>query len=146
MTRYLMYLVLGATVTFGLAATRCGAEDAQSTHTSATGQPGNKADPPIVVDRPSVSDSVSSPVEIAGTANVFEANVTVRILDHTGAELARNFTTATCGTGCRGTFSIRLAYRSPTAQNGTIVVSDDDADGDGTPQHMVTIPVQLAPS
>jgi hypothetical protein len=145
MTRYLMYLMLGATLTFGFAATRCGAENAQSTHPSATGEPGN-LDPPIVVDRPSVSDSVSSPVEIAGTANVFEANVTVRILDHTGAELARTFTTATCGTGCRGTFSMRLAYRSPTAQSGTIVVSDDDADGDGTPQHMVTIPVRLAQS
>jgi hypothetical protein len=101
---------------------------------------------PIVVDRPAIDDAVSSPVTISGSANVFEANVTVRILDRTGAELARDFTTATCGTGCRGTFSMKLAYRSPVAQDGTIVVSDDDADGNGTPQHSVSIPVQLAQS
>ena len=37
-----------------------------------------------------------------------------------------------------------LPYRSATEQAGTIVVSDDDADGDGRPQHSVAIPVRLA--
>jgi immunoglobulin-like protein involved in spore germination len=149
MKRYITYLFLGVALTLGLASTSCGEERAQSTRPvnrveSGTAVPADG--PLIVVEHPSPSESVSSPVEVSGTANVFEANVTVRILDHNGAQLARDFTTATCGTGCRGTFSIRLAYRSPTAQSGTIVVSDDDADGDGTPQHSVTIPVQLAQS
>jgi hypothetical protein len=143
MKRAVLYLALGLAVAVGLASTSCGAgHDAMSDPPVVT--PADE--PPIVVDRPAVSDSVSSPVTISGTANVYEANVTVRILDHTGAELARDFTTATCGTGCRGTFATKLAYRSPAAQNGTIVVSDDDADGDGQPQHSVTIPVRLEQS
>ena len=141
MKRVVLYLALGVAVAFGLASTSCGADHGAMSEPPVVTPSG---EPPIVVDRPSVSDTVSSPVEIAGTANVFEANVTVRILDDTGAELARDFTTATCGTGCRGTFSIRLPYRSAVAQNGTIVVSDDDADGDGRPQHSVAIPVRLA--
>jgi Immunoglobulin-like domain of bacterial spore germination len=144
MKRAVLYLALGLAVAVGLASTSCGAaHDAMSDPPVV---PPAANEPPIVVDRPAVSDSVASPVTISGTANVYEANVTVRILDHTGAQLARDFTTATCGTGCRGTFAMKLAYRSPVAQNGTIVVSDDDADGDGQPQHSVTIPVWLEQS
>jgi hypothetical protein len=144
MKRATLYLLLGLAVTLGLASTSCGGgKDAMSDAPVVT--PANDA-PPIVVDRPAVSDDVTSPVTISGTSNVFEANVTVRILDQDGAELARDFTTATCGSGCRGTFSTQLAYHSGIAQTGTVVVSDDDADGDGHPQHSVSIPVRLARS
>lgn len=115
-------------------------------------QPVGRADyeellPPILVESPPLfGRRVSSPVELHGTANVFEANVTVRILGRDGQELARTFTTATCGTGCRGDFSVRLPYRSPADQPGTVVLADDDADGDGTPAHEVRIPVLLSQS
>jgi hypothetical protein len=145
MKRFVMYLLLGTAVVIGLASTSCGEQQAESVGDPGTTTTAISAEP-IVVERPARSESVSSPVEIAGTANVFEANVTVQILDENGTELARDFTTATCGTGCRGNFSIRLAYRSPKEQSGTIVVSDDDADGDGSPSHSVSIPVQLAQS
>jgi hypothetical protein len=152
MKRYVTHLFAAAGLAAVLAASACGGESGQSAagSTQATSTPTptgtGQESPLIVVEHPSRSETVSSPVEISGTANVFEANVTVRILDSQGAELAHDFTTATCGTGCRGTFSIRLPYRSPTAQNGTIVVSDDDADGNGHPQHVVTLPVRLAQS
>lgn len=101
--------------------------------------------PPISVDSPPLlGRRVSSPLEVSGTANVFEANVTVRLLDRNGRELERRFTTATCGTGCRGDFSISLPYQSPTEQPGTLVLSDDDADGNGSPQFEVRIPVTLS--
>lgn len=103
--------------------------------------------PPILVESPPLfGRRVSSPVELHGTANVFEANVTVRILGRDGEELAQTFTTASCGTGCRGDFSVRLPYRSPADQPGTVVLADDDADGDGTPAHEVRIPVLLSRS
>ncbi len=88
---------------------------------------------------------VSSPVTVAGTANVFEANVTVIVLDAAGDELARDFTTASCGTGCRGDYSIELPFTVTEEQDGTIVVQDDDAAGTGTPPHLVEVPVTLAP-
>lgn len=101
--------------------------------------------PVIVVETPRPGDEVSSPVTVSGTANVFEANVTVLILDAAGNEIAHTFTTATCGTGCRGDFSVDVEYDVDSAQQGTIVVQDDDAAGTGTPPHQVHIPVLLAP-
>jgi len=100
--------------------------------------------PVIVVEAPQPG-AVSSPVTVSGTANVFEANVTVVILDADGNELARTFTTATCGTGCRGDFSVDVEYEVDNPQRGTIVVQDDDAAGTGTPPHQVHIPVLLQP-
>ena len=55
----------------------------------------------IVVSDPVLGQRVSSPVTVAGTANVFEATVTLRLLDASGREIATRFTTATCGSGCR---------------------------------------------
>jgi hypothetical protein len=101
--------------------------------------------PVIVVESPARGERVSSPVTVSGNANVFEANVTVVILDAAGNELARTFTTATCGTGCRGDFSVAVPFEVDEAQAGTILVHDDDAAGTGTPPHQVRIPVVLAP-
>ncbi|MGI8606482.1 MAG: Gmad2 immunoglobulin-like domain-containing protein [Gaiellaceae bacterium] len=102
--------------------------------------------PVILVEHPSIGQRVESGITVSGSANVFEANVTVRVLDAGGTELARDFTTATCGTGCRGTFSIDMNFEVSHEQAGTIVISDDDAAGTGTPPHEVRIPVTLMPS
>ncbi len=100
---------------------------------------------PIVVTTPVEGQPVGNPVQVSGTANVFEANVTVVVLDAAGKEVGRTFTTATCGTGCRGTFSVAVAYRVSRQQSGTILVQDDDAAGTGRPPHEVGIPVVLSP-
>jgi hypothetical protein len=84
-------------------------------------------------------------VTVSGTANVFEANVTVEVLDAKGKVVGKTFTTASCGTGCRGTYSVDVTYKVPNEQRGTIVVHDDDAAGTGTPPHSVRIPVTLGP-
>ena len=101
--------------------------------------------PAISVDKPSADDRVSSPVTVSGTANVFEANVTVEILDANGKVVGKTFTTASCGTGCRGSYSVPVTYKVAMEQPGTVVVHDDDAAGTGTPPHSVRIPVTLAP-
>ena len=101
--------------------------------------------PVILVTSPTAGERVANPVTIQGSANVFEANVTVRILDEDGDEIARTFTTATCGSGCRGDFSVVVKYEVDHEQPGTIVVHDDDAAGTGTPPHQVRIPVVLTP-
>jgi hypothetical protein len=102
--------------------------------------------PAILVVDPQIGARVANPVVVQGTANVFEANVTVEIVDASGKVIASTFTTATCGTGCRGTFSVELPYEVPSATHGLIVVHDDDAAGTGTPPHEVRIPVVLTPS
>jgi germination protein M len=101
--------------------------------------------PAILVTSPALGQTVGNPVLIRGSANVFEANVSVEVLDASGRELASTFTTATCGTGCRGTFAVSLQYRVDEEQDGTLVVHDDDAAGTGTYPHEVRIPVRLTP-
>ena len=101
--------------------------------------------PAILVTGPALNQVVDSPILIRGSANVFEANVGLQILDADGNVLVETFTTATCGTGCRGTFRTRVAYDVDEEQTGTIVVHDDDAAGTGTFPHEVRIPVRLMP-
>ncbi|HSK15551.1 MAG TPA: GerMN domain-containing protein [Gaiellaceae bacterium] len=101
--------------------------------------------PPILVVSPTFEENVSSPVVVRGSANVFEANVLVKILDESGVTLAETFTTATCGTGCRGTYRVAVPFTVDREQIGTIVVHDDDAAGVGRPPHEVRIPVRLLP-
>jgi sporulation and spore germination protein/immunoglobulin-like protein involved in spore germination len=101
--------------------------------------------PAIVVDKPASDARVSSGAVVSGTANVFEANVGVEVLNRSGRELAKTFTTASCGTGCVGKFSVPVHFEVASEQPGTIVVHDDDAAGTGTPPHIVRVPVTLVP-
>jgi hypothetical protein len=101
--------------------------------------------PVIAVDKPVAGERVTSPVRVSGSANVFEANVTVQVLDENGKVLVSTFTTATCGTGCRGTYAVPVTFKVDHEQPGTIVVHDDDAAGTGTPPHQVRIKVVLVP-
>jgi hypothetical protein len=102
--------------------------------------------PVILVTSPAIGQAVSNPVTVSGSANVFEANVTVEIVDSSGRVVGNAFTTATCGSGCRGTFSVTVPYEVRAAQRGEIVVHDDDAAGTGHPPHEVHIPVVLQPA
>jgi spore germination protein GerM len=101
--------------------------------------------PAITVDNPAAGERVPSPVTVSGTANVFEANVSVEILNADGEVVGKAFNTASCGTGCRGPYSTPVTYTVEKEQPGTVVVHDDDAAGTGTPPHSVRVPVTLAP-
>ena len=101
--------------------------------------------PAITVAKPAADSSVTSPVTVAGTADVFEANVSVEVLNANGDVVGKTFTTASCGTGCRGTYSVPVTFKVAKAQSGTVVVHDDDAAGTGKPPHEVRVPVTLAP-
>jgi hypothetical protein len=98
----------------------------------------------IVVDEPIENAQVSSPVLVSGTADVFEGTVSIRILDENGAILSEDFTTATCGSGCLGTYRTRVRFRTDQKQRGSIQVFESSAEN-GEPLHMVEIPVTLLP-
>jgi len=98
--------------------------------------------PAIVVTSPQSDDEVSTPVSIQGNADVFEATVSIDILDSAGKPIVRTFTTASCGTGCRGTFSKAVPFTVDTTQPGTIRVYESSAE-DGRPINVVDIPVTL---
>jgi immunoglobulin-like protein involved in spore germination len=96
----------------------------------------------ILVSSPAGGATVSSPITVGGRANVFEANVSLRLLDQDGNELATTFATASCGTGCWGDFSATLTYSVDHQQHGTIEVFQASAE-DGSALDMVRIPVTL---
>ena len=100
--------------------------------------------PAITVDRPRSSDEVTSPVTISGTANVFEANVSIRIEDSDGNVLAESFATATCGTGCRGDYQKKVSFKVDEPTEATIIVFEQSAE-DGSDMFPVEIPVTLLP-
>ena len=64
--------------------------------------------PQILIESPLPGDTVSSPIRLRGTANVFEATVSIEVRDETGTVVLEAFTTATSGTGTRGTFDTKL--------------------------------------
>ena len=101
--------------------------------------------PAILVTSPALNQAVESPIVLRGSANVIEANVGIQILDENDEVIVETFTTATCGTGCRGTFRKRVLYEVDHEQDGTIVVHDDDTVGTGTFPNEVRIPVRLLP-
>jgi hypothetical protein len=100
--------------------------------------------PPIAVALPQSGMWVRGPITITGNADVFEATVSVRVLDANGAVIAESFAMATCGTGCRGDFSTQLNVPIDAEQPGTIQVFESSAK-DGSMINTVEIPVILVP-
>jgi hypothetical protein len=99
--------------------------------------------PAILVESPLVGETVASPVTISGTANVFEATVSIRILDEEGNVIANTFTTATCGTGCRGDYAASVEFAVDHDQTGSIEVFESSAE-DGRPINVIAMPVLLS--
>jgi hypothetical protein len=98
----------------------------------------------IDVLTPAPNDIVSSPVTVSGTADVFEANVRIRVFDAINNMIVDTFTTATCGSGCRGGFSAEIEFAVAEEQQGEIVVFEESAET-GKPTNVVRIPVTLVP-
>jgi Sporulation and spore germination/Immunoglobulin-like domain of bacterial spore germination len=98
--------------------------------------------PPILVARPAISARIPATVTVAGSADVFEAVVHVRILNARGRLISATHVLATCGTGCRGTYTATLTYHILRAQRGTVLINGDN--GNGTPPPVVRVPVRLS--
>jgi len=99
--------------------------------------------PQILVESPLPGDTVRSPIRLRGTANVFEATVSIDVRGANGKLLKRTFTTATSGTGTRGTFDTEVAL--PNGTGPVTVVAYESSAEDGRPLHVVELPLQLVP-
>ncbi|MBQ0994257.1 GerMN domain-containing protein [Micromonospora sp. H61] len=100
--------------------------------------------PPIVVTGPIPGERVSAPLVVTGTATVFEATVSVRVLDAAGREVATGFGTASCGSGCRGGYRVVVGWRPVREQKGTVEVYEVSAEN-GARIKTMAVPVVLAP-
>lgn len=112
-------------------------------------QPVGRADytdqlPAIFVDRPAWGGVLGNPARATGMANVFEATFRVQVLDAGGRALADAPVTATCGTGCWGTFDVTIPYHVGRAGWGTLRVFEPSAK-DGSAASVTEYPVWLTP-
>ncbi len=98
--------------------------------------------PAIAVTQPGAGQAVTSPVTIAGLANVFEATVSWRITDRDGHTIKEGFVTATCGSGCWGTFEDTISLERQRDRYLTLQVFESSAE-DGSPLNMVEMPLNF---
>lgn len=87
---------------------------------------------PVIVERPAYGATVpAGDVTFSGTANVFEATVELRLVDPSGAVVEETFTTATCGTGCRGDWSHTFTGLATPGQWTLVALESDPSGGEG---------------
>ncbi|RJQ27019.1 MAG: spore gernimation protein [Peptococcaceae bacterium] len=96
-------------------------------------------EPKIWVTKPVPGEKINDPVEIKGSAMVFEGTVNVRLKDEEGKVLATGFATASEGMG-RGDFELNLPFAVPPAGKGSLEVFWASPK-DGSELDKVVIPV-----
>lgn len=102
--------------------------------------------PAITVTSPQPGARVHAPFTVRGVADVFEAGLTYKLLDAAGHELGSGASSASCGTGCPGTFSFTLDELGVShIQHGTLVISSANASGLPGGGQQVRLPLVLLP-
>jgi spore germination protein GerM len=87
-----------------------------------------------------LTSSGGDPLVITGVANVFEATVSLELVDLDGNVVYEDFATATCGTGCWGSFSFNIGdfdFESTPVIAKVFWHSPED----GEPADVVSVPV-----
>jgi len=98
--------------------------------------------PAILVEAPLPGATVTSPIQAAGTADTFEATVNYTLDDAAGDVVENGSTTATSGSGTRGTFGVAIPY--PSGLHGPAALSIYEVSAkDGSHIHVVTVPLDL---
>jgi germination protein M len=100
--------------------------------------------PPILVEQPTTGQAVASPMHVTGNANTFEATFDYKLENAAGKVLAKNFVTATSGSGTRGTFEFTVPFSVDAPQDGALRVFELSAE-DGSVVHERVIPLRLSP-
>jgi germination protein M len=98
--------------------------------------------PAILLESPTPGEVISSPIELRGTSNTFEANMQIEIIDSAGEVVYRDFATATSGTGTRGTFDETIEVDIQNEGFGTIVMFEESAQ-DGSRINIIEVPVDF---
>ncbi|MEW6183874.1 MAG: Gmad2 immunoglobulin-like domain-containing protein [Bacillota bacterium] len=116
-------------------------------HVGLYGQPftrdlSNVDEPVIWVYRPQPGQKITSPITITGSARVFEAAVSARLLSESGDVISRAYGMATAGAPERGEFTIKMDFSAPQTDKGRLEVFWASPK-DGSPLDVVRIPVSF---
>jgi germination protein M len=109
--------------------------------------PMNRADyedlsPAILVESPTLGETVASPMRITGTANVFEAVFRINVVNWDGLIIADKVVAASSGTGTRGTFDVTIPFTVDKSGLGGLIVFAESPK-DGSHIDVIEIPLQL---
>lgn len=101
--------------------------------------------PSILVEMPHYGGPAGNPLRVTGIANVFEATFMLALVDNDGLVLADEVVTASCGTGCWGTFDVTVPYTVDEPQLGAVIVWFNSPQ-DGSQRDIREYPVWLTPA
>ena len=68
--------------------------------------------PAVIITRPTAGATVTSPMRVQGTAEVFEAVFFLEVTDAVGTVLTTQRIMAPCFTGCPGSFDVTVSFQS----------------------------------
>jgi hypothetical protein len=129
------------------AATSTASTPAAGTATPAP-SPGGQA-PAIVIDEPELGAVLQVPFAISGTADVFEAALTVQVVSADGQLICQHHIMATSGSGTRGDWSTMMAFPPPSPPAGQsavpmVVRALNYSARDGSEENVVTVDVNVS--
>lgn len=102
------------------------------------------AEAAIVIESPAEGETVTSPVEVSGTASVFEATLFVAVKDSQGRTLCEVVTMASEGAPGRGDFAVSLGLVPPDEETDAEIVAYTRSPKDGSIRDEVIVPVTLS--
>lgn len=97
----------------------------------------------ITVDQPRAFARVTSPLTVSGSASLFEAAFTWRLVDLAGTELAKGSGQASAGAPARGTFSFSVTFTAARDTYAYLAVISRSP-RDGSVDDEARVPVLLA--
>lgn len=105
--------------------------------------------PAIVIEQPALGTIVEVPFTIAGTANVFEAALSVQVLTPEGQLVCQHNLTATSGSGTRGDWTTTMAFPPPEPPTGSaavpmVVRALNYSAQDGSEENVVTVDINVS--
>jgi immunoglobulin-like protein involved in spore germination len=99
----------------------------------------------IIIDSPDASTTISSPVQVSGTASVDKGTVVAVVLDAAGTELGRATTTASASKPDYGHYDVTVTFTGGVAgQKGTIRVFGVSPRDGTTPTSYYFISIRFA--
>jgi len=99
----------------------------------------------IIIDSPDASTTISSPVQVSGTASVDKGTVVAVVLDASGTELGRATTTASASKPDYGHFDVTVTFSGATSgAKGQIKVFGVSPRDGTTPTNYYFITVRFA--
>src|SRR6266545_1488864 len=101
--------------------------------------------PPAVVVGPVRLQQISSPLTVAGKAEVYEGTVYVKVTqDRSGRDLVLGEGFVTGGGNAPGSFRGQIAFRQPTAATGWVILYEDSAATSGRILQATAVRVRFA--